>query len=121
MSAITAGGVLSASRGPRPEGSRLAWLDALRGLAALAVVFDHGSTLVVTSAHSFMYQWFNFGQYGVFVFFLVSGSLFPPHWSRRGSAGGFWSGRGSGLTRRTRWRISRARPRSRPATGPWPG
>src|SRR3954451_25303245 len=93
MSAITAGGDLSGSRGPRREGSRLAWLDALRGLAALAVVFDHGSTLVVTSTHSFLYQWFNFGQYGVFVFFLVSGYIIPASLERKGSVRGFWVGR----------------------------
>src|SRR3954470_15818999 len=94
MSAITAGGDLSGSRGPRREGSRLAWLDALRGLAALAVVFDHGSTLVVTSTHSFLYQWFNFGQYGVFVFFLVSGYIIPASLERKGSVRGFWVSRG---------------------------
>jgi peptidoglycan/LPS O-acetylase OafA/YrhL len=94
MSAITAGGDLSESRGPRREGSRLAWLDALRGLAALAVVFDHGSTLVVTSTHSFLYQWFNFGQYGVFVFFLVSGYIIPASLERKGSVRGFWVSRG---------------------------
>src|SRR6266576_1835995 len=94
MSAITAEGALSESRGPRREGSRLAWLDALRGLAALAVVFDHGSTLVVTSAHSFLYQWFNFGQYGVFVFFLVSGYIIPASLERKGSIRGFWISRG---------------------------
>jgi peptidoglycan/LPS O-acetylase OafA/YrhL len=75
-------------------GARLAWLDALRGLAALAVVFDHGSTLVVTSTHSFLYQWFNFGQYGVFVFFLVSGYIIPASLERKGSVRRFWISRG---------------------------
>ena len=85
----------TSSAGPaaRPS-ARLAWLDALRGLAALAVVFDHASMLVVTSTHSFLYQWFNFGQYGVFVFFLVSGYIIPASLERKGSIRGFWISRG---------------------------
>jgi peptidoglycan/LPS O-acetylase OafA/YrhL len=86
-------GTGSAGPAARPS-ARLAWLDALRGLAALAVVFDHASTLVVTSAHSFLYQWFNFGQYGVFVFFLVSGYIIPASLERKGSIRGFWISRG---------------------------
>ncbi|HJZ09004.1 MAG TPA: acyltransferase family protein, partial [Trebonia sp.] len=65
--------------------SRLAWLDALRGFAALCVVFDHGSTLLVLPARDFLYQWFNFGEYGVFVFFLVSGYIVPASLERKGS------------------------------------
>src|SRR6266700_4712282 len=93
-SSMAISGVSTSSAGPaaRP-GARLAWLDALRGLAALAVVFDHASTLVVTSTHSFLYQWFNFGQYGVFVFFLVSGYIIPASLERKGSIPGFWTGR----------------------------
>src|SRR5260370_12619806 len=74
--------------------SRLAWLDALRGFAALCVVFDHATTLVVTPVHSFLYQWLNFGQYGVFVFFLVSGYIIPASLERKGSIRGFWISRG---------------------------
>ena len=65
--------------------SRLAWLDALRGFAALCVVFDHGSTLLLLPARSFLYQWLNLGQYGVFVFFLVSGYIVPASLERKGS------------------------------------
>src|SRR6201986_1829209 len=74
--------------------SRLAWLDALRGFAALCVVFDHGSTLLLLPARSFLYQWFNFGQYGVFVFFLVSGYIVPASLERKGSLRAFWTSRG---------------------------
>ena len=73
--------------------SRLAWLDALRGFAALCVVFDHGSTLLLLPARSFLYQWFNLGQYGVFVFFLVSGYIVPASLERKGSIRGFWISR----------------------------
>jgi peptidoglycan/LPS O-acetylase OafA/YrhL len=76
-----------------PRQSRLAWLDALRGFAALCVVFDHGSTLLLLPARSFLYQWFNLGQYGVFVFFLVSGYIVPASLERKGSVRGFWIGR----------------------------
>lgn len=72
---------------------RLAWLDALRGFAALCVVFDHGSTLLLLPARSFLYQWFNLGQYGVFVFFLVSGYIVPASLERKGSVRGFWISR----------------------------
>jgi peptidoglycan/LPS O-acetylase OafA/YrhL len=73
--------------------SRLAWLDALRGFAALCVVFDHGSTLLLLPARSFLYQWLDLGQYGVFVFFLVSGYIVPASLERKGSIRGFWISR----------------------------
>ncbi len=74
--------------------SRLAWLDALRGFAALCVVFDHGSTLLLLPVRTFLYQWLNLGQYGVFVFFLVSGYIVPASLERKGSVRGFWISRG---------------------------
>jgi peptidoglycan/LPS O-acetylase OafA/YrhL len=76
-----------------PRQSRLAWLDALRGFAALCVVFDHGSTLLLLPVRSFLYQWFNLGQYGVFVFFLVSGYIVPASLERKGSVRDFWISR----------------------------
>jgi len=74
-------------------GRRLAWLDALRGFAALCVVFDHGSTLLLLPVRTFLYQWLDLGQYGVFVFFLVSGYIVPASLERKGSVGGFWVSR----------------------------
>jgi peptidoglycan/LPS O-acetylase OafA/YrhL len=76
-----------------PRQSRLAWLDALRGFAALCVVFDHGSSLLLLPARTFLYQWLNLGQYGVFVFFLVSGYIVPASLERKGSVRGFWISR----------------------------
>jgi len=73
--------------------SRLAWLDALRGVAALCVVVDHGNTLVLRSAQAFWSQWFDLGQYGVFVFFLVSGYIIPASLERKGSLRQFWVSR----------------------------
>jgi peptidoglycan/LPS O-acetylase OafA/YrhL len=78
---------------PATRESRLTWLDALRGFAALCVVFDHGSTLLLLPVRSFLYQWLNLGQYGVFVFFLVSGYIVPASLERKGSIRGFWISR----------------------------
>src|SRR6202008_5163516 len=72
---------------------RLAWLDALRGFAALCVVFDHGCTLLLLPVRSFLYQWLDLGQYGVFVFFLVSGYIVPASLERKGSVRSFWISR----------------------------
>jgi peptidoglycan/LPS O-acetylase OafA/YrhL len=72
---------------------RLAWLDALRGFAALCVVFDHGSTLVLQPVRGLLYHWFNLGQYGVFVFFLVSGYIVPASLERKGNVRSFWISR----------------------------
>ena len=57
------------------------------------MVFDHGSTLLLLPVRSFLYQWLNLGQYGVFVFFLVSGYIVPASLERKGSVRGFWISR----------------------------
>ncbi|GAA3468222.1 acyltransferase family protein [Nonomuraea roseola] len=70
--------------------SRLAWLDALRGIGAVAVVAEHMLPWVIPSLRPY---WFNLGMYGVLVFFLVSGYIIPTSLERRGDVGGFWIGR----------------------------
>ncbi len=74
-------------------GPRLAWLDALRGIAALCVVFDHLTYSVLQPVRNSVYQWFDPGQYGVFVFFLVSGYIVPASLERKGSVRTFWVSR----------------------------
>ncbi len=74
-------------------GRRLAWLDALRGIAALCVVFDHLTYSVLQPVRHSVYHWFDPGQYGVFVFFLVSGYIVPASLERKGSVRGFWVSR----------------------------
>jgi peptidoglycan/LPS O-acetylase OafA/YrhL len=74
-------------------GGRLGWLDVLRGLAALCVVFDHLSYDVLQHARGVIYQWFDLGAYGVFVFFLVSGYIVPASLERKGSVRTFWVSR----------------------------
>jgi peptidoglycan/LPS O-acetylase OafA/YrhL len=73
--------------------NRLAWLDALRGIAALCVVYDHGSTMVLTSSQRLVSPWLDPGRYGVFVFFLVSGYIIPASLERKGSVRSFWISR----------------------------
>ncbi|HTX27868.1 MAG TPA: acyltransferase [Streptosporangiaceae bacterium] len=84
-----------ASPGAKEEGSanRLAWLDVLRGLAALCVVFDHLSYYVLQPARWVVYGWFDPGDYGVFVFFLISGFIVPASLERKGSVRTFWVSR----------------------------
>jgi peptidoglycan/LPS O-acetylase OafA/YrhL len=74
-------------------GRRLAWLDVLRGVAALAVVFDHVGQHVLQHVRAIIYHWFDPGQYGVFVFFLISGYIVPASLERKGSVRTFWVSR----------------------------
>jgi peptidoglycan/LPS O-acetylase OafA/YrhL len=87
-------------RPPRPatkqaagSGTRLGWLDVLRGLAALAVVFDHAGQHVLQHLRAEVYHWIDVGQYGVFVFFIISGYIVPASLERRGSVRTFWVSR----------------------------
>jgi len=74
-------------------GRRLAWLDVLRGVAALAVVFDHAGQQVLRHVRVIVYHWFDTGWYGVFVFFLISGYIVPASLERKGSVRTFWVSR----------------------------
>jgi peptidoglycan/LPS O-acetylase OafA/YrhL len=73
--------------------SRLAWLDLLRGIAALFVVFDHLSYYVLQHVRAEVYNWFDAGNYGVFVFFIISGYIVPASLERKGSVRTFWVSR----------------------------
>ena len=77
------------SSGPR----RLAWLDALRGIAALVVVFEHASYSFMPEFRQELMPQFNTGRYGILVFFLVSGYIIPASLERRGCVRTFWIGR----------------------------
>ncbi|MFI9591763.1 acyltransferase family protein [Nonomuraea sp. NPDC052265] len=74
----------------RSETSRLAWLDALRGIGALAVVGEHLTTWAMPWLRP---TFFNLGVYGVLVFFLVSGYIIPSSLERHGDVRAFWVGR----------------------------
>jgi peptidoglycan/LPS O-acetylase OafA/YrhL len=73
--------------------SRLGWLDALRGIAALVVVFDHSSYTFMPEFRRELMPEFNTSRYGIMVFFLVSGYIVPASLERRGCVGAFWIGR----------------------------
>lgn len=49
--------------------------------------------MLLQPIRDFLYHWLNLGQYGVFVFFLVSGYIVPASLERRGSVRSFWIGR----------------------------
>lgn len=73
-----------------PAQPRLAWLDALRGLGAMAVVAEHMTPWFLPSVRP---QWFHLGVYGIFVFFLVSGYIIPASLERHGDVRSFWISR----------------------------
>jgi peptidoglycan/LPS O-acetylase OafA/YrhL len=75
------------------RGRRLAWLDALRGLAALAVVYAHFGGHVLPVVHNAAYSLFDPGLYGVLLFFLISGYIVPASLERKGSIRSFWVSR----------------------------
>jgi len=60
---VKAGSVSGPPQPPAPPlapvatGTRLAWLDVLRGLAALAVLFDHISYYALQHVRSLVYHW----------------------------------------------------------------
>ena len=77
-----------------PSGhSRLGWLDALRGVAALVVVFDHSSYAFMAEFRQALMPQFNTSRYAIMVFFLVSGYIIPASLERRGCVRTFWIGR----------------------------
>jgi peptidoglycan/LPS O-acetylase OafA/YrhL len=78
------------------EGRRFEFVDALRGLAALAVVLPHAAGLFVYARQSWLTRWYlglaEYGGAGVMVFFVISG--FAIAYSLRNTSGhGFGLGR----------------------------
>ncbi|MBB4938983.1 peptidoglycan/LPS O-acetylase OafA/YrhL [Streptosporangium album] len=76
-----------------PTPSRLAWLDALRGPAALAVALHHSAWTFLPGIWAEVDRRIDVGTWGVFVFFLVSGYIIPASLERRGDLRAFWTGR----------------------------
>ncbi|NUW33867.1 acyltransferase [Nonomuraea sp. SMC257] len=73
--------------------TRMAWLDALRGIAAMMVVAEHAFKFLLPEARSPVKAVFEPGWYGVLVFFLVSGYIVPASLERTGSIRAFWISR----------------------------
>jgi peptidoglycan/LPS O-acetylase OafA/YrhL len=79
--------------GNAPVSGRLAWLDLLRGVAALVVVLHHATYYFTPRLRAGMVDWFDPGLYGVLVFFLVSGYIIPASLERHGRVRSFWISR----------------------------
>lgn len=70
------------------------WLDALRGIAVIAVVAEHLTYLVFRPVrHLVIVPWFDSGKFGVMLFFLVSGYIIPASLERHGDVRRFWISR----------------------------
>ncbi|WP_433367729.1 acyltransferase family protein [Actinoplanes sp. CA-142083] len=76
---------------------RMAWLDALRAIAALLVVYAHLSHYLLRGARDFSAEWLHAGPAGVMLFFLVSGYIIPASLERHGDQRRFWIGRAARL------------------------
>ncbi len=72
---------------------RLQFLDALRGIAALAVVLEHGFAVCIPGYLDISIRYFDIGQFGVTLFLLVSGFIIPLTLERGGSNARFWVNR----------------------------
>jgi peptidoglycan/LPS O-acetylase OafA/YrhL len=73
--------------------ARMAWLDVLRGLAALAVVYTHFSREALPGLYRLTSAWWQAGAFGVGLFFLISGYIVPASLERHGSVRSFWISR----------------------------
>lgn len=87
----------SAPASREPEGSRLGFLDVLRGVAALSVALYHlgnqgpaGTSQFWWASHTLL----NLGSFGVLLFFVVSGFIIPASLERTNSLRDFWISRG---------------------------
>lgn len=93
------------SKGVAPEGDpreeRLRSIDALRGIAALAVVFYHALTYSDVGPDWWWYrilEGLHFGNLGVVLFFVISGFCIHSRWAQAAASGrhptvswtGFW-------------------------------
>ncbi|MFI2612017.1 acyltransferase family protein [Kitasatospora sp. NPDC018619] len=76
-----------------PAAARLGWLDALRGIAALAVAMHHFGLLDKIPHAGRLAHHLDLGFFGVMLFFLVSGYIIPASLERRGDVRAFWTGR----------------------------
>lgn len=69
---------------------RLDFLDILRGIGAVAVLLQHVMELSSPSFSSFTSNYFQFGSFGVILFFLCSGFIIPVSIEKQKSLKTFW-------------------------------
>jgi peptidoglycan/LPS O-acetylase OafA/YrhL len=72
---------------------RLAWLDGLRAVAVLLVVYAHLTRFTFTGLRAVTGEWLHAGTAGVMLFFLVSGYIIPASLERHGDLRRFWISR----------------------------
>jgi peptidoglycan/LPS O-acetylase OafA/YrhL len=85
--------VVNPAGAPARPAVRLRWLDALRGIAVLAVVYEHFGSYLIPDIKFATSRYAHAGTFGVALFFLVSGYIVPASIERRGSVRDFWIGR----------------------------
>nr|GID87094.1 hypothetical protein Ade03nite_60180 [Actinoplanes derwentensis] len=71
----------------------MAWLDGLRAVAVLLVVYAHLTRFAFTGLRSVTGEWLHAGTAGVMLFFLVSGYIIPASLERHGDLRRFWRSR----------------------------
>ncbi|KUL25130.1 acyltransferase family protein [Actinoplanes awajinensis] len=72
---------------------RWGWLDGLRAVAVLLVLYAHLTRYVFTDLRAVTGEWLHAGTAGVMLFFLVSGYIIPASLERRGDLRAFWVSR----------------------------
>jgi peptidoglycan/LPS O-acetylase OafA/YrhL len=72
---------------------RLFFLDFLRGIAALAVCFEHAGYRLWSNFREITHTYFSFGKFGVAAFFLTSGFVIPYSLENNNSLSRFWVSR----------------------------
>lgn len=70
--------------------TRLDWLDALRGVAAMLVMLHHFAKAAIPEVYSGPARWWGAGTTGVLLFMAISGYLIPASLERTGSVRSFW-------------------------------
>lgn len=71
----------------------MAWLDGLRAVAVLLVVYAHFTHYAFRDVRAATTDWINPGPAGVMIFFLVSGYIIPASLERHGDLRRFWVSR----------------------------
>jgi peptidoglycan/LPS O-acetylase OafA/YrhL len=69
---------------------RMECMDFLRGIGALAVALQHCGEAIFPAFSRFSFAYFNIGQFGLIIFFLVSGFVIPLSLERGRSLQSFW-------------------------------
>ncbi|MDI6105514.1 acyltransferase [Actinoplanes sp. NEAU-A12] len=72
---------------------RMAWLDGLRAVAVLLVLYSHLTRALFTGLWTATDEWLHTGTAGVMLFFLVSGYIIPASLERHGDLRAFWRSR----------------------------